>query len=330
MKFGKLFDLYVECHLKQHSQHWAKSISIFDTHMMSWKEREAEDIKKYEIMQWRAQLNEKFSEYTANRTHQLMRAVFNWGIQADAINCSNPAARIGRFKEKSRERFLQTSEFQAFHSALEKQHPTCRDAFLMMLYTSARKTNVLSMRWEQVDFARSIWTIPKTKNGDPLHVPLIPESLDILTRRFKSKNNSGWVFESRVKGRPWRNLDPAWRKLTGDAKLEDFRIHDLRRTVPSHQAINGVNLTTISATLGHRSIKSTMIYGRLGSTEPVRQAIIGALSYLSNAVPPAAQSLPKAPTPPQPSSLSSIPGLQLSVTPFQATSYVSRVNSSTA
>lgn len=63
-----------------------------------------------------------------------------------------------------------------------------------------------------------------------------------------------------------RNIDP------DQFKLADLRMHDLRRTLASWQAITGANLVAISRTLNHSNVATTSIYARM-QTDPVRQAI---------------------------------------------------------
>jgi integrase len=58
---------------------------------------------------------------------------------------------------------------------------------LLSLLTGARKANVLSMRWDEINFERGTWNIPETKNGDALTLPLIPEALEILNHRWARK-----------------------------------------------------------------------------------------------------------------------------------------------
>jgi integrase len=282
MTFKQLFDLYLECHLKQKSAHWRTGVTLYNNYLQCFADREVETIRKPEIVRWQSDLANRISGSTANRTNQLLKAIFYWAIKIEAIPDYNPAARIGRFVERERSRFLSEEEIAIFIDAAKQlQDQTAGDFFLTLLFTCARKTNVLMMRWEEIDLDRAIWTIPVTKNGDSLSLPLIPQAMQILQRRQKSAE-SEWVFEStnnRCKGR--RLVDPrhAWKNLKTITGLSDIRLHDLRRTLPSLATINGVNLQTVMSMLGHRSIRSTMRYQRLGSTAPTRKAMEAALPF---------------------------------------------------
>ena len=56
------------------------------------------------------------------------------------------------------------------------------------------------------------------------------------------------------------------------AEIDNFRIHDLRRSLASWQAALGANLAVIQKTLGHADISTTMIYARL-NLDPVRASM---------------------------------------------------------
>jgi len=65
--------------------------------------------------------------------------------------------------------------------------------------------------------------------------------------------------------------------------LMDIRLHDLRRTLGSYQAINGTSLHVIGQSLGHKSLKSTQIYARL-TLDPVRDSVSKAVDAMFSTV----------------------------------------------
>jgi len=65
---------------------------------------------------------------------------------------------------------------------------------------------------------------------------------------------------------------PAWARLLKRAGLADLRLHDLRRSLGSWQAIGGSSLSVIGKSLGHTSLSATAIYARL-SFDPVRESV---------------------------------------------------------
>jgi integrase len=201
--------------------------------------------------------------------------MINWGWEG-----INPTIGITKFKEQKRDRFILKDELPRFLEALENEpNRGMRDFFLMCLYTGARKGNVLSMRWEEVDFSINEWRIPDTKNGDPVRVPLIGKALEILCDRSYLKESTPWVFPSGgSKSGHVQEPKKVWKRILERAGLTNLRIHDLRRTCGSYQAIAGTSLAIIGKSLGHKSPQSTAVYARL-SNDPVRNSLEAAFDF---------------------------------------------------
>ncbi len=105
---------------------------------------------------------------------------------------TNPAQGIRRNPERSRDRFLQSDELPRFFAALaDEPNTTLRDYFLVSLLTGARRGNVLTMRWQDINFERAEWRIARTKNNDPQTITLLPEAIEVLHGRNR---DSEFVF----------------------------------------------------------------------------------------------------------------------------------------
>jgi integrase len=147
-----------------------------------------------------------------------------------------------------------------FHRALAMAPDELnRDAILLLHYISARKSNVLSMHWKEIDLERALWLIPETKNGQPHQTVLTPEALEILKRRRKT-TSSVFVLQGRGATGHVENLKKAWQRLLDLAGIEDLRMHDLRRTMGSWLANAGANQAQIQMQLGHMDMQSAKAY----------------------------------------------------------------------
>ena len=211
------------------------------------------------------------SPATANRCLALLRAIINQ--QAGEID--NPCKQVKLFKEQSRDRFLKPNELRRFFSALHAPQTSevLRDLTYILLFTGARRSNVFSMQWKELDFDNDLWTIPatKSKSGKKMEVPLIPIVIDVLKKR-KKITRSVFVFESH--GKTGHIVDPKrqWKDLLERSDLLDLRLHDLRRTCGSYQASTGANAFIIKESLGHQNISTTQIYARV-DVDPVRKSM---------------------------------------------------------
>jgi integrase len=188
----------------------------------------------------------------------------------------NPARGIKKYREVSRDRFVMPDELPAFFQALDTEpNPIMRTFFIVALFSGARRGNVCSMRWDQIELSQSTWRVPDTKRGEPQVIPLLPAALDALLA-IRDQAVDGWVFPARNH----RKHDcphltdpmPAWRRLLKRAGLTGLRIHDLRRTAGSYMAISGAALQVIGRALGHTQQQTTLIYSRL-TNQAVRSAM---------------------------------------------------------
>lgn len=279
--FGELFDDFMEYHSKPHKKTWEEDQRQFDTYLGSLACKKVSDITRRDIANLHVRLGDESGYYAANRVLALIHAVFNKAIDRDLFDGINPASRVKKFREKSRERFLQQREARAFFTALRSLDHTMRHYFLMLLYTGVRPNNVQAMRWEDIDFEHQVWRIPDTKNGYSHTIPLVDPAIALLRRR--ENNRSPWVFPSaRSKSGHITEPKKAWNKLRQESGLKDLQMRDLRRSLASWQAIQGHSLVLIGKTLGHKSPNATSVYARL-NIDPVRNAIGDAVSAIHSA-----------------------------------------------
>ncbi|WP_141738703.1 tyrosine-type recombinase/integrase, partial [Acidithiobacillus caldus] len=205
----------------------------------------------------------------------LVRAVFNFGIKELDLSLSNPAAGIKMHREESRDRRLHADELPKFFEALaEEENVDIRDYVLLSLLTGGRRSNVLSMRWDEISLERGTWRIPssKAKAGEAIEVPLSTAAQEILRSRASTNGKQGFVFPG--PGRAGHLVEPrkGWERILRRAGIEDLRLHDLRRSLASFQIDAGVSLAVIGKGLGHQSQATTAVYARLAQ-EPVRDAM---------------------------------------------------------
>ena len=223
--FGEMFADYMERYSKKHKRSWQYDEREVNKFLPHWFTRKLSSIHRDEVLRLHDKIASENGLYQANRLLERIRAIYNkaieWGWQG-----SNPAQRIKKFKEKSRERFLKPSELPFFFEALnEEENETACDYILMSLYTGARKSNVLSMRWTEIDFQQSEWRIPETKNGEPLTIALSKEAVDILKRRQK-KTNQRWVFPSEKTEEHLADPKKPWKRILINATIKFWNAHE--------------------------------------------------------------------------------------------------------
>lgn len=238
---------------------------------VNWQHKKLSAIRAADVLHLRTALAKQSGKAAANHAVKLLRTVFAQLGKAKLYTGENPAAGLGTLKIPTRDRFLQKDElprlFQALRATTNVQ---MRDYVLLSILTGARKSNVMAMRWVDIDFDRREWRIPDTKNGDPLIVQLPEVAMTVLSDR--RDNESPWVFPGSGKSGHLESPKKGVQSLLATAGISGLRIHDLRRTLGSWQAITGASLAIIGKSLGHKSVDATLIYARL-SADPVRDSV---------------------------------------------------------
>jgi len=275
MTFAQLFAEWVKEGRAKGKRSIAKDQSNYRLHLQGLGKRKLSDIERQHVRTLHQKLGEESGIYAANRVLALVRAVFNFGIKELDLQLANPAAGIKLYKEESRDRRLQSDEMPRFFEALAaEENADIRDYVLLSLLTGARRSNVLSMRWEEISLECGTWRIPssKAKAGEVIEVPLSAAAQRVLEDRAKVNGKRGFVFPG--PGRAGHLVEPrkGWERVLRRAGLEDLRLHDLRRSLASFQIDAGVSLAVIGKGLGHQSQATTAIYARL-AREPVREAM---------------------------------------------------------
>ena len=241
-------------------------------------------IRKADLTALHAKIGRDNGHYQANRVLALVRAMFN---KADDIGFhgTNPAKGVAKFKEEKRDRFLQAGELPKFFAALNAEpNEDFRDAFTLAILTGARRGNVLAMRWEDIDLQRGLWSIPAAvaKAGVTIVVPLVAPAVTLLEGRRKAAAGSPWVFPSTSKAGHLVETKSAWKRILDRAGLSNVRMHDLRRTLGSWQALLGSSLPIIGKSLGHTQASTTQVYARL-TVDPVRESVDRATTAILDA-----------------------------------------------
>jgi integrase len=159
-----------------------------DRYLGGWKSKRLADIRRKDVLNLRDDLGESAGHTMANRMIEIIRALFNWAHDKEIFDGENPAARIDKFAEKKRTRYLQPDELAKLERALASEpNPDLVDFVRLSLHLGARKSDVLGMQWRDLALTSEgpLWNVPETtKSGKTYVIPLTPEAGAILTRRL--------------------------------------------------------------------------------------------------------------------------------------------------
>jgi integrase len=201
----------------------------------------------------------------ANRMLALLSKMFNlaerWGLRSPG---SNPCRGVDRFPERRRERFLSAGELERLGAVLDEVEPAEPFVVLairLLLLSGARRDEVLTLRWSEVNFERACLSLPDSKTGAKL-IPLGPAPLSALAAAPRLEGNPFVIPGRRIAGR-LVGLQRPWARIRERAGLGDLRLHDLRHTFASYGAAAGLGLPVLGAILGHRNQATTARYAHL-------------------------------------------------------------------
>ena len=216
--------------------------------------------------------------FIANRVRALLSKVFTlaerWHLRPDG---SNPVRFAARNPERPREVFLNSDELQRLGAALDRAQemgdasPEALGAIRFLTLTGCRVSEALSMRWDDVDFDRSVASLPDSKTGAKL-IRLPEAAMAILYDLAPYRSRNPYIFAGKRKDQPLTDLKGPWSRIRRTAGLEHVRLHDLRHTVASIGVALRYSLPIIGKMLGHTQTATTQRYAHLAD-DPLAEAV---------------------------------------------------------
>jgi integrase len=213
----------------------------------------------------------------AARAVGVLSSCLSWA-QDRGIVSANPCQRVKKLRVEARERFLSEAEVGRLLdvvAAMEAEAallPVFADAIRLLLLTGARRSEVLNLRWEEVDLERGLIVLGgvRHKSGNTQGKKAIPVSAPVAALIAQRPRLGPYVFASpRNALKPAVGLPKAWRAVRARAGLLGVRPHDLRHSFASFGAAGGASLLLIGKALGHSQAATTARYAHLGN-DPVR------------------------------------------------------------
>ena len=211
---------------------------------------------------------------SANRTLAVASKFFNWSEQRGfREDNTNPCRHVEKYPERKRERFLSAAELFRLGEALTELEGSgavtgqMAAVFRLLVFTGARKEEVLTLRWDALDLDRGLARLADSKTGaKTVHLPA--PAVEVL-RTLPQVGE--YVFPS--SGRRGHLTWPykAWGRVLECAGLDNLRLHDLRHSFASVAASSGHSLPMVGAMLGHTQPATTQRYAHLAQN-PVHQA----------------------------------------------------------
>lgn len=253
------------------------------------------EINAWLIEKWRAERTKAGnSPSTTNRLITALRGLFSKALEWKLIS-EHPLSSVKMLQEPSaKARWLSDDEERRLRAALDAREQRERKGrenaniwriernyepfpvlsasayidhlkpmVILSLNTGIRQGELFKLRWDALNLNTANLTIHdvNSKSGRTRHIPLNSEALDMLTL-WQQQTTGNLVFPGH-NGTPMTTVKTAWGNLLKEARIENFRWHDMRHHFASRLVMVGVDLNTVRALLGHSDLKMTLRYAHL-------------------------------------------------------------------
>jgi len=244
----------------------------------------------------------KDKPYMANRCIAVLSVFLNWcELHGYRDKHSNPCKEIKLYKELKRQEFIGAKELSILGDTLTRMERTWHErketkekrtsedvdtitphaaaAIRLLMFTGARRGEILSLKWNNIDLEQGVAHLPDSKTGfKVLQLPspavAVLESLPQISEYiFPSSSSVGHMV----------NIKDAWGDVLQQSGLTGWRIHDLRHAFASMMVNSGASLPIVGKILGHTQASTTQRYAHL-EENPARKAAEEAAAKIAKAM----------------------------------------------
>ena len=217
------------------------------------------EITMSQINTYQSERQKTVALVTVNKEVAILRRCFNLALQW-GLSHNNPVKGVEFFKiPQNRIRFLAVEEISRL---LQSCNGYIRDIILTALHTGGRKREILGLKWENIDFENRLVVFERTKNDEVRQIPMTDALYFMFSNRRSDNPNNEYVFMGK-NNKPFGNVDKSFRSAIKSAGIEKFRLHDCRHSFASQLVMAGVDILTVKELLGHKDLKTTLIYAHL-------------------------------------------------------------------
>jgi len=269
VKFADFADEYLEGHCKPNNKGWQRADA---PNLASLKKyfggRYLHEITPQDIEHFRTErmkdkvsgqkIKKGVSRATVNRILNCMSSLYNRAIEWGKAE-SNPVSKVRPFKVANRRtRYLEKEEIERLLDCCAEH---LRPIVLVALHTGMRKSELLGLKWHDIDIKRGVIHLLNTKNSEKREVPMNEIAQRAVIGVLKNPE-SQYVFCNNA-GKAYGSVKKSFSTACEKAGIINFRFHDLRHTFASQLVMSGVDLNTVRELLGHKDIKMTLRYSHL-------------------------------------------------------------------
>ncbi|MFC2170245.1 tyrosine-type recombinase/integrase [Acidobacteriota bacterium] len=262
IRLSELATQYLENYAKVNNSAWKRDRTCLDNLCSFMGKFDLQEISPLVIEKYKSKrLKEGKKPATVNRELSVLKRAFNLAIDWK-MNEENPVQKVKYLRQpEPRERILNEEEEEKLFKA-SSEH--LKPIILIALHTGMRKTEISSLKWDQVNLTNGEIEVVRTKSGKKRIIP-ISERLHQEIKLLKMRNeNCEFVFQyadpKTGEKRHLKYFRRAFENACRRAEIRGLTFHDLRHTFATRLIWAGVDLITVKDLLGHYSVKTTERY----------------------------------------------------------------------
>lgn len=249
---------------------WKKRIGNLELNKITPKvlSEEKRELAREKTARGTRRSNATINAYLVALGHVLTIAVNEWELIP-----TNPMSKVRKEKvSNDRARFLTREERKRLlDECNESKSKSLYWVVLIALHTGMRLSEILNLRWNEVDLDKRLITLHKTKNGSKRVVPLTQKCSETLSR-IKGESRDDKVFPRGGSDKGTISIRSAWETALKRSGVKDFRFHDLRHSAASYFIMSGCSTIELASVLGHKSLDMTKRYAHLSPKHSVSLA----------------------------------------------------------
>ena len=232
------------------------------------------EIKPVDVEAFRAQRTKRDGTtpclQTINNDHIVLKHCLNVAIRR-GLMVTNPASAVPLpDPHNERDRVLSQEEWKRLYTVAK---PHLKPVLLLAYQLGQRFSEIINLTWDRVDLQRGFITLRAvdTKTKKPRRVPMTPSVKSMLQDLAKVRSlTTAHVFL--YEGKPLKGIKRAFKTALKEAKIQDFRFHDLRHCASTNLRRAGVDTATAMRIVGHKSEKMWKRYNAIEESDLLHAA----------------------------------------------------------
>lgn len=262
-RFDQVIDRYIELHAKPNTKNWKETERLLKRVAVPvWGKIDISEIDRSSVHAFIDKISEQRGVSFARELRKHLSIMFNWAVDRGLCSFS-PMAGMKRvdLKYKSRERVLSLDELKSIWIAADEIGYPFGSIIQLLILSGQRRSEIAGLRREWIE--KELIEIPASKyKTNKSHVLPITQSMRDIIDQAPIWNGGDYIFSTTNGQSSSSGFSKAKKKIDKLSGVKDWTFHDIRRSVATHMAKEGVMQEHIERILGHTIVGVAGTYNR--------------------------------------------------------------------